>query len=197
MDKSWEFGVITILFRQSKAPVRRQVPMIPDVAGMLCPVSAGKFKHVETWGFEKILLGVYDSLWEFMGVWNVYHVEDVWTNVGKTMSWTIPQITMFIGGMFTIPNWVVYYCFIHPHGFVWKCWVNIPNEIAMFYWDNDQQNHWVQWGTLFSDTPIYIYNTLCSTIIYYDILWHILWQHFQTHPHCCADSVRGKLRSHW
>ena len=30
----------------------------------------------------------------------------------------------------------------------------IPNEIAIFYWDNDQQNHWVQWGTLFSDTPI-------------------------------------------
>ena len=33
-------------------------------------------------------------------------------------------------------------------GFVWKCWVNIPNEIAIFHRDNDQQNHWVQWGTL-------------------------------------------------
>ena len=31
----------------------------------------------------------------------------------------------------------------------------IPNEIAIFHRDNDQQNHWVQWGTLFSDTPIY------------------------------------------
>lgn len=63
MDKSWEFGVITLLFRQSKVPVRRQVPMIPDVAGMMCPVSAGKFTNVETWGFEKILwLGVYGSL---------------------------------------------------------------------------------------------------------------------------------------
>ena len=31
-------------------------------------------------------------------------------------------------------------------GFVWKCWVNIPNEIAIFHRDNDQQNHWVQWG---------------------------------------------------
>ena len=38
-------------------------------------------------------------------------------------------------------------------GFVWKCWVNIPNEITIFHRDNDQQNHWVQWGTLFSDTP--------------------------------------------
>ena len=30
----------------------------------------------------------------------------------------------------------------------------IPNEIAIKKRDNDQQNHWVQWGTnLFSDTP--------------------------------------------
>ena len=29
------------------------------------------------------------------------------------------------------------------HGFVWKCWVNIPNEIAIIHRDNDQQNHWV------------------------------------------------------
>ena len=39
-------------------------------------------------------------------------------------------------------------------GYVWKCWVNTPNEIAIFHRDNDQQNHWVQWGTLFSDRPI-------------------------------------------
>ena len=32
----------------------------------------------------------------------------------------------------------------------------IPNEIAIFHRDNDQQNHWVQRGTLFSDTPICI-----------------------------------------
>ena len=32
---------------------------------------------------------------------------------------------------------------------------SIPNEIAIFHRDNDQQNHWVQWGTLFSDTPKY------------------------------------------
>ena len=25
--------------------------------------------------------------------------------------------------------------------------VNLPNEIAIFHRDNDQQNHWVQWGT--------------------------------------------------
>ena len=31
----------------------------------------------------------------------------------------------------------------------------IPNEIAIFHRDKDQQNHWVQWGT----------------------------QHFQTHPY--------------
>ena len=30
----------------------------------------------------------------------------------------------------------------------------IPNEIAIFHRDNDQQNHWVQWGTLFSDKPM-------------------------------------------
>ena len=31
----------------------------------------------------------------------------------------------------------------------------IPNEIAIFHRDNDQQNHWVKRGTLFSDTPIW------------------------------------------
>ena len=29
------------------------------------------------------------------------------------------------------------------YGYVWKCWVNIPNEIAIFHRDNDQQHHWV------------------------------------------------------
>ena len=39
-------------------------------------------------------------------------------------------------------------------GFVWKCWVNIPNEIAIFHRDNDQQNHWFFSGyTTFSDKP--------------------------------------------
>ena len=43
------------------------------------------------------------------------------------------------------------------YGFVWKCWVNIPNEIAIFHRDNDHENHWVQWGTNhFSDTPIWV-----------------------------------------
>ena len=33
--------------------------------------------------------------------------------------------------------------------------VNIPNEIAIFSRDNDQQNHWVQWGTRhFQTNPI-------------------------------------------
>ena len=31
----------------------------------------------------------------------------------------------------------------------------IPYEIAIFHRGNDQQNHWVQWGTLFSDKPKY------------------------------------------
>ena len=37
-------------------------------------------------------------------------------------------------------------------------WLKIgytPNEIAIFHRDNDQQNHWVQWGTLFSDKPMW------------------------------------------
>ena len=40
---------------------------------------------------------------------------------------------------------------------IWVCLKigYIPNEIAIFHRDNDQQNHWVQWGTLFSDTPMY------------------------------------------
>ena len=49
-------------------------------------------------------------------------------------------------------------CF--QNGFVWKCWVNLPNEIAIFHRDNDQQKHWVQWGTRHFQThpyyPLYI-----------------------------------------
>ena len=46
------------------------------------------------------------------------------------------------------------------NGFVWKCRVNIPNEIAIFHRDNDQQNHWVQWGTnhIFRHTQLDIIN---------------------------------------
>ena len=42
------------------------------------------------------------------------------------------------------------------NGFVWKCWVNIPNEIAIFHRDNDQQNHWVFRGlaNIFRQTPM-------------------------------------------
>ena len=65
-----------------------------------------------------------------------------------------------------------------PFGFDWKCWVNIPNEIAIFhrdiYRDHDQQNHWVQGYTTFSDTPIYIYD-ICIYIYYmiYIYIWYI------------------------
>ena len=41
------------------------------------------------------------------------------------------------------------------YGFVWKCWVNIPNEIAIFHRDKDQQNHWVQWGLAYFQTHPY------------------------------------------
>ena len=42
---------------------------------------------------------------------------------------------------------------ISINGFVWKCWVNLPNEIAIFHRDNDQQNHWVQWVHYFQTHP--------------------------------------------
>ena len=42
-------------------------------------------------------------------------------------------------------------------GFVWKCWVNLPNEIAIYNWDNDQQNHWVKRGTQHFQTIHHIY----------------------------------------
>ena len=47
--------------------------------------------------------------------------------------------------------------FTREYGQIWVCLKigYIPNEIAIFHRDNDQQNHWVQWGTLFSDTPKY------------------------------------------
>ena len=31
----------------------------------------------------------------------------------------------------------------------------IPNEIAIFRRDNDQQNHWVQWGLAYFQTNPY------------------------------------------
>ena len=52
---------------------------------------------------------------------------------GASGSWKMMEITWKI-------TWKQY-------GFVWTCWVNIPNEIAIFHRDNDQQNHWVDWGT--------------------------------------------------
>ena len=52
----------------------------------------------------------------------------------------------------------------------WKCWVNIPNEIAIFHRDNDQQNHWVQWGLAYFQTHPYaeitsvLFRTLETTL---------------------------------
>ena len=48
---------------------------------------------------------------------------------------------------------VIFHSYVY--GYVWKCWVNTPNEIAIFHRDNDQQNQWGKWGTLFSDKPIW------------------------------------------
>ena len=47
-----------------------------------------------------------------------------------------------------------YHAYLHEtkHGFVWKCWVNIPNEIAISKRDNDQQNHWVKRGLAYFQT---------------------------------------------
>ena len=43
---------------------------------------------------------------------------------------------------------------------IWVCLKigYIPNEIAIFHRDNDQQNHWVQGYTTFSDKPISLIN---------------------------------------
>ena len=53
-----------------------------------------------------------------------------------------------------------------PCGFVWKCWVNLPNEIAIFHRDNDQQNHWVL-GT--DHYPIILLSILIIAILYIHI----------------------------
>ena len=47
---------------------------------------------------------------------------------------------------------------ILAYGFVWKCWVNIPNEIAIKKRDNDQQNHWVLGVHYFQTHPYIRYN---------------------------------------
>ena len=60
---------------------------------------------------------------------------------------------------------------LHSNGFVWKCWVNIPN---------DQQNHWVQWDTLFSDKPKPVFFNQKSTASANPSGWNDLrvWGHF-------------------
>ena len=62
-------------------------------------------------------------------------------------------------------------------GFVWKCWVNIPNEIAINSHfskrDNDQQNHWVKWGLAYFQTHPYL--DVCPTY------WEFCCTHFDQH----------------
>ena len=46
----------------------------------------------------------------------------------------------------------------------------IPNEIAIFHRDNDQQNHWVPWGTQHFQTKNHL-KTLLETPNFLGILW--------------------------
>ena len=62
------------------------------------------------------------------------------TSVAASSSWGLPVSSGHLRPDFG-------YLRISLDGFVWKCWVNIPNEIAIFHRDHDQQNHWLQWGT--------------------------------------------------
>ena len=52
-------------------------------------------------------------------------------------------------------HWGVAMSVVQIWVWTWKCWVNIPNEIAIFHRDNDQQNHWVQWGLAYFQTNPY------------------------------------------
>ena len=62
------------------------------------------------------------------------------------------------------------------NGFVWKCWVNSPNEIAIFHRDNDQQNN-LGLGVhdIFRHTQIcqyqYLYFHLCKSLYLYLYLY--------------------------
>ena len=47
-------------------------------------------------------------------------------------------------------------------GFVWKCWVNIPNEIAIFHRDNDQQSIGFRGLAYFQTHPCMIYYPLVN-----------------------------------
>ena len=44
----------------------------------------------------------------------------------------------------------------------------IPNEIAIFHRGNDQQNHWVQWGTQHFQT-----HPFQETLAVAAFLWHL------------------------
>ena len=108
------------------------------------------------WYIYMIYIYIYDIY-----IWYMYTVIGTssgwiwwWPHVVTSVDWgnQAPkwlQISAYHGGC-EPTIWLV----VSINRFVWKCWVNIPNEIAIENRDNDQQNHWVQWGTLFSDTPL-------------------------------------------
>ena len=56
------------------------------------------------------------------------------------------------------------------YGFVWKCWVNLPNEIAIFHRDNDQQNHWVKRGLAYFQTHPYN-GRYCRLTMIFGFVW--------------------------
>ena len=68
-------------------------------------------------------------------------------NTGIFAQRTLRMVWLCMTHTYSIAQHYVHCTFIVPFGFVWKCWVNIPNEIAIFHRDNDQQNHWVNRGT--------------------------------------------------
>ena len=110
---------------------------------------------------SKLLSGfmmIYDDLWWFMMIYDLYlctteSISSHWKNSSMLLPdksggppLSLPSLESLECSVLKIPAADIpqplYTC-----GFVWKCWVNIPNEIAIFHRDNDQQNHWVQWGT--------------------------------------------------
>ena len=54
--------------------------------------------------------------------------------------------------------------------YIWVCLKMgyIPNEIAFFHRDNDQQNHWLQWGTQHFQTHPYVTLYYCKYAYSYD-----------------------------
>ena len=95
--------------------------------------------------------------WCSMGTFNDPCVISCWLREKFGVGWGASEKPLYISSSFGGRT----HRFKGNYRYIW--WVCLkmgytPNEIAIFHRDNDQQNHWVQWGTLFSDTPIYYKN---------------------------------------